>query len=395
VASMFLAAVCSLRIKDIPHTNSSDRRIIGGVQVPDSQYPWAAFFSRLNGHALVCGAELIAPRWVSTACHCVLNGGNTGYQPAGSRGSTQVKVDCGSNHDIHSPNCKTLDVKRIVPHPCYIPSCCDDHDDICLMELYDDAPIPLKDLPLLDGITGHAILKHDVSNVDLLGWGGTNKGMPHNLMKVEINVGFTPTCKGQEPKAVRENLINFDNVICTGGHAGKDSCNGDSGGGAVGTNKDGTPVLVGILVKGSELPINGPACGAEGRFAVYTRISKYWDFILTTFRGEEYKCANCFTGSVRTSCTSDPVNRASVPPPPPDALVSKNPSSSRGLFLSPLATWTSSRALYRKPSARPWPRASAFRTLSSMSRWFRPWMLELRSLSPLKCILVPLQRRLL
>lgn len=37
--------------------------------------------------------------------------------------------------------------------------------------------------------------------------------------------------------------------------------------------------MVGVLSKGSELPSNTPDCGVEGRYGVYTRISKYSDFL--------------------------------------------------------------------------------------------------------------------
>jgi hypothetical protein len=37
--------------------------------------------------------------------------------------------------------------------------------------------------------------------------------------------------------------------------------------------------VVGVLSKGSELPSNTPDCGVEGRYGVYTRISKYSDFL--------------------------------------------------------------------------------------------------------------------
>ena len=58
---------------------------VGGVSVRD-----ATAARQINGRSLVCGMELISPRWLMTACHCVLNGANTGYEPAGSRGMSQV-----------------------------------------------------------------------------------------------------------------------------------------------------------------------------------------------------------------------------------------------------------------------------------------------------------------
>ena len=63
---------------------------------------------------------------------------------------------------------------------------------------------------------------------------------------------------------------------------------------------------MGVLVKGTELPSNTWACGVEGRYGVYTQIARYTNFITTTISGNTFTCDDCFTGSVRTSCTSSP-----------------------------------------------------------------------------------------
>ena len=60
----------------------------GGVSVRD-----ATVARQMNGRMIVCGMELISPRWLMTACHCILNGANTGYEPAGIRGMSQVRFD--------------------------------------------------------------------------------------------------------------------------------------------------------------------------------------------------------------------------------------------------------------------------------------------------------------
>jgi len=69
---------------------------------------------------------------------------------------------------------------------------------------------------------------------------------------------------------------------------------------------NGETYVIGVLVKGTELPSESYACGVKGRYGVYTAVAKYHDFIKTQLAGGEYHCADCFTGSVRTSCTSNP-----------------------------------------------------------------------------------------
>jgi len=141
-------------------------------------------------------------------------------------------------------------------------------------------------------------------SASLLGWGSTRR-LSNVLLKVDVPVASQASCRANEPRAVNQNYINFDNIVCTGGTAGKDSCNGDIGGPAVVTYS-GQHYIVGVLVKGTELPAHSGACGVEGRYGVYTAVSKYTDFISTTISGGTYVCQACVTGGVRTSCATAP-----------------------------------------------------------------------------------------
>ena len=81
---------CAMEAHPEWYNDGSKRRIYGGIPAEDNEYKWTALFSKLSGYGLTCGATLIAPKYGMTACHCILNGGNTGYKSAGSRGSSQV-----------------------------------------------------------------------------------------------------------------------------------------------------------------------------------------------------------------------------------------------------------------------------------------------------------------
>ena len=78
-------------------------------------------------------------------------------------------------------------------------------------------------------------------------------------------------CKAAEPSAVRNNWINFNHIVCTGGHVGADSCGGDSGSPVVITH-EGVQYIAGVLTKGTENPSNTWDCGVEGRYGVYTKV---------------------------------------------------------------------------------------------------------------------------
>ena len=82
--------------------------------------------------------------------------------------------------------------------------------------------------------------------------------------------------------------IDHDSQICAGGEKGKDSCNGDSGGGlfwregALEDPESDKPWnLIGIVSFGSR------SCGV-GRPAVYTRVSAFLDWIQTSIETFEW-----------------------------------------------------------------------------------------------------------
>lgn len=294
LTSLTSGVVESVSGRPPPHT----RRIIGGSAVSDRhKYPWYAQLSRVGGRSTGCGMTLISPTWAVTACHCVIKGDYSGYHTgAGS----EITYGCTS---LSGPDCITQKIKRWVPHPCYAISCCDDHDDLCLAEL--EEPVNLHSFPHIAGLNGTAPLPTG-SAVRLIGMGATRHHGKGSLRELEVNTVSRARCEEQEPMALQQNKINFSNVICTGGTAGKDSCNGDSGSPMVGCwdtgENDTSTWVLGVLVKGSQLPVNGPPCGADGRLSVYTRIELYADFIRSTMEGSSFTCSHCHNGG-GSSCT--------------------------------------------------------------------------------------------
>eukprot|EP00656_Telonema_subtile_P056674 TRINITY_DN911_c0_g1_i2.p1 TRINITY_DN911_c0_g1~~TRINITY_DN911_c0_g1_i2.p1 ORF type:complete len:441 (-),score=52.10 TRINITY_DN911_c0_g1_i2:135-1457(-) len=235
---------------------------------------------------------MITPTWGVTACHCIIKSDYSGYYPG-----TGGEITYGCNN-VHQAGCQTRSIKRFVPHPCYTISCCDDHDDICLIEL--NSPTNMPRYAKLSGVDG-ALAVPTNTPVKLVGSGRSETGS--GLLKmVKVNTIDAAMCRAHEPYAVQNNLINFSNVICTAGTTGKDSCGGDSGSPVVGCYA-GDDWVLGVLVKGSQLPTQGPACGAAGRYAVYTKMAHYAKFVQTTLSGGKFSCAHCHKQG-GSSCSS-------------------------------------------------------------------------------------------
>jgi hypothetical protein len=119
-----------------------------------------------------------------------------------------------------------------------------------------DAPPDPSLLPLIDGVQG-TVAFTEGSLATLAGFGMTSNavraGAAH-LMRVDVALAPRALCEQQNPLAALRHHLDFANVLCTGGPSGKDSCVGDSGGPIIYRNASGTPWLIGVLSKGSELP---------------------------------------------------------------------------------------------------------------------------------------------
>ncbi|KAJ1490716.1 trypsin-like cysteine/serine peptidase domain-containing protein [Baffinella frigidus] len=196
-------------------------RILGGQH--EQGYPWAVLIDKIGGGAITCTGSIIAKKWVVTAAHCVLNNQDNGYKSA-SWGTT-IKFNC---FYLLDGACRSMSVLRHVPHPCYFPSYDQDHDDIVLFELESE----IADIPpiLVDGIDGTPPWKVG-SDVTLAGFGVVDNANFHRstwLMAVDVPLATQSECARTNPSALNHKYINFSHVICTGGHAGKDSCAGDS-----------------------------------------------------------------------------------------------------------------------------------------------------------------------
>uniref|UniRef100_A0A452I7T8 Coagulation factor IX n=1 Tax=Gopherus agassizii TaxID=38772 RepID=A0A452I7T8_9SAUR len=159
-------------------------------------------------------------------------------------------------------------VVNILPHPTYNASQNKHHNDIALLEL--GTPLEFNSYVTPICIASreftNSLLKHGTGTVS--GWGSQLfRGRVATVLQV-LKVPFVDraTCLRSSTFSILQNMF------CAGYHSeAKDTCEGDSGGPHT-TEIEGTWFLTGITSWGEE-------CALEGKYGIYTRVSKYVKWI--------------------------------------------------------------------------------------------------------------------
>ncbi|KAM4702025.1 uncharacterized protein O3C94_002952 [Discoglossus pictus] len=230
-------------------------RIVGGEECPKGECPWQALLSQ--GKTFLCGGVLVAPNWVITAAHCL----NSAYvkQLNVVLGEHRIGLDEGTE--------QRRNVTKIIIHENYIGVKSNHDNDIALLQLdvsvnYTDYVVPIC-LPEKQFTALELVRFSTVS-----GWGRLLHigATPEVLRQVTL-----PRVKTQD--CIEQTKMNISqNMFCAGYTNGtKDSCKGDSGGPHATKYRD-TYYLTGIVSWGK-------GCASVGTYGVYTRISRYIDWL--------------------------------------------------------------------------------------------------------------------
>ena len=257
-----LAAYALFFLLLVPYSAHAENGIIGGHPAPDNAWRSVVALRTSTTDEAFCGGNLIHPRWVITAAHCLkqeIEGIEQRYSAA------DIIVFAGS-HDLRDrQRSERIRVKRVIIHSSFR-SNAGDHD-IALLELTHNAKAPVMRLFNADPLPQ--------TSVTTVGWGSlkrnSNEGKyPSRLYQVSIPVVSRDKC---QQASLYKNRISR-NMLCAGlAQGGKDSCTGDSGGPLMLRQiSDGKYYQVGITS-------HGHGCGRANQYGVYTLIPAYVGWI--------------------------------------------------------------------------------------------------------------------
>lgn len=244
----------------VPNIN----RIVGGTEVRTNKYPWIA--QLLRGRTFFCGGALINDRYVLTAAHCV-HGMNIRSlmvrllqldRSSGDRGIMR-RVLFANEHAEYSATTLV--------------------NDIALLRL--DQPVPLLD-PIRPACLPRSLNQNfDFKQGIVAGWGLDREGGQTSSVLQEVAV---PIITNAQCRATSYKSMIVDTMLCAGDvqQGGKDACQGDSGGPLI--VHENIFRLVGVVSFGY-------GCAKPDAPGVYTRVSRYLNWIVTNTRDACY-CVN-------------------------------------------------------------------------------------------------------
>lgn len=280
----------------------SNDRVFGGFAAEQGAWPFqvALLTSYMLDNrpesqmdAQFCGGSLIAPNWVLTAAHCLVNEGKP--VPAEA-----ITVLSGATYLAEG---KRLKVAEVIVHDGFDKNMASIDNDIGLLRLSGNATAETITLPTKAAA--------ETGKATVTGWGMMEDGtFPADLMQVDIDLTTNDACnagiKGIYAKDLGAILRSWaprlrlpdaaidaatstmassmsdpltPNMLCAGiKEGGRDSCSGDSGGPLF--VKDGNKLTQIGIVSWGEGPLDAAAaCGHANAYGVYTRLSNYTDWI--------------------------------------------------------------------------------------------------------------------
>nr|XP_021501276.1 serine protease 52-like [Meriones unguiculatus] len=229
--------------------------IVGGEFASISDFPWNVGIMDHRDH--LCGGTILSEWWVLTASHCFNN-----------LEDAHLEIICNTD-DLTTKNLEYKKVDKLIMHPGYDSWFLD--NDIALLLLKSPLNLSINRVPICVSEVSDILAWR---NCWVTGWGVTTTSGPQTispkLQKVQVELFRSDRCGFA-------GSVFTKNMLCAGSRrAGKDACQGDSGGGLVCNKKKGknksTWYQLGIVSW-------GVGCGKENFPGVYTKVTRYLKWI--------------------------------------------------------------------------------------------------------------------
>ncbi|HLN20305.1 MAG TPA: trypsin-like serine protease [Bacteroidales bacterium] len=231
-----------------------ETKITGGTNALLSEFPWQIYLVSGN---FACGGSIIAPNWILTAAHCVVDSAGYPISP------DLVTVKAGANNPFNANEGVVYNAAQVIPNAGYSRKTLE--NDIALIRLQTSIvnATPVRIVTSYEegfGVTNPGVMTW------VTGWGTTSPTVykfPTQLQKVQLPIVTTA-----QASTVWRDIPST--VIMAGYRNGtKDACSGDSGGPMV-VDVLGEYRLAGLVSWGSE------DCNTYG---AYTRVSLFENWI--------------------------------------------------------------------------------------------------------------------
>lgn len=217
--------------------------VIGGHNATIAQYPALAYIEGVQATAgYACTGTVVAPRVVLTAGHCVEDIESSSIVEPG-----EIAVATGVSNLTKIPRANISEVVQVLAYPNFDPT-----------KLQGDAGLlilaaPVAAPPIALATSADAALYEAGDPLTIAGWGIDDRNTghaPNQLQAASVPVEEAARCK----RGTKRFYPFFDpsRQVCALDIPGFKitTCHGDSGGPAIATRADGTPVEIGVTSLG-------------------------------------------------------------------------------------------------------------------------------------------------
>ncbi|CAH0723837.1 unnamed protein product, partial [Brenthis ino] len=243
---------------------NEEPRVVGGTESQVNAFPWIARLIYMNSFG--CGASLINDRYVISAAHCV-----KGFM------WFMFRVKFGEHNRCEVQ--RMPETRYLVKMYVHNFTLTELTNDISLLQLNEPMDYSYAIRPVC--LPKDSQNLYVGSTATVAGWGATAETGNWSCTLMEAQL---PVLSNEQCQNTKYNKTKIKDVMMCAGYpatAHKDGCTGDSGGPLIVENAEHAYELVGIVSWGY-------GCARRGYPGVYTRMTKYIDWILEITRDACY-----------------------------------------------------------------------------------------------------------